>query len=105
MGWRGAPTVCHRGWGPAQTDAVLESMPLRCSHFDAYRFFTAPATPRNEHRLSRASQGESEQPGCLHANMDLLKGPMLGPLVDSICCWPVWNWRPMPGTGHAGQPV
>lgn len=57
--------------GPAETDAVVESMPLRCSHFDAFRFFTAPAAARAEHRLSRASQAEWEQPGCLHANMDL----------------------------------
>ena len=33
--------------GTAGTDAVVESMPLRCSHFDAYRFFTEPATARN----------------------------------------------------------
>ncbi len=69
---------------PAETDGVVESMPLRCSHFDAFRFFTAPAAPRNEQRLSRASQGEWEQPGCLHANMDLYKWSYkLGPLVDS----------------------
>ncbi|GAB3585759.1 3-methyladenine DNA glycosylase [Calidifontibacter terrae] len=55
------------------TDSVVESHDLRCTHFDAYRFFTAPATPRNAHELSRASQPEFEQPGCLHAGMDLYK--------------------------------
>lgn len=70
--------------GAAGTDTVVESMPLRCSHFDAFRFFTAPAAARNEGRPTRESQREWEQPGCLHANMDLYKWCYkLGPLVDS----------------------
>lgn len=70
--------------GPAGTDAVVESMPLRCSHFDAFRFFTAPASRRNESHLTRAGQIDSEQPGCLHATMDLYKWCYkLGPLVNS----------------------
>jgi hypothetical protein len=70
--------------GPAGTDAVVESMPLRCSHFDAFRFFTAPAAARNEGRPARATQGDWEQPGCLHANMDVYKWCYkLSPLVDS----------------------
>ena len=70
--------------GAAGTDAVLESMPLRCSHFDAYRFFTAAAAPRNQGSPTRETQSDSEQPGCLHANMDLYKWCYkLGPLVDS----------------------
>ncbi len=70
--------------GAAGTDAVVESMPLRCSHFDAYRFFTPAAAPRNQGSPTRATQLEFEQPGCLHANMDLYKWCYkLGPLVDS----------------------
>ena len=70
--------------GPAGTNAVVESTPLRCSHFDAYRFFTAAAAERNQTSLRRDTQVDSEQPGCLHANMDLYKwGYKLGPLVDS----------------------
>jgi hypothetical protein len=70
--------------GTEATDAVVESMPLRCSHFDAYRFFTVSAAPRNAYRLSRESQRATEQPGCVHANMDLYKWAYkLGPLVDS----------------------
>ena len=70
--------------GTAGTDAVLESMPLRCSHFDAFRFFTAPAAARNESQLTRSGQIDSEQPGCLHATMDLYKWCYkLGPLVNS----------------------
>ena len=83
-----AGAVRHSGvplrLGATGTDAVVESMPLRCSHFDAFRFFTAPARRRNETALTRAGQSASEQPGCLHATMDLYKWCYkLGPLVDS----------------------
>lgn len=70
--------------GAPGTDAVVEAIPLRCSHFDAYRFFTQPAVPRNAEALSRQTQVASEQPGCVHANMDLYKWCYkLGPLVPS----------------------
>ncbi|MCV7279095.1 3-methyladenine DNA glycosylase [Mycolicibacterium flavescens] len=70
--------------GTAGTDAVVESMPLRCSHFDAFRFFTEPAARRNTERLSRQGQVDTEQPGCLHAAMDLYKWSFkLGPLLES----------------------
>jgi hypothetical protein len=71
--------VRHAGWplrldGPA-TDAVVESHRLRCSHFDAFRFFTPDAAPRNEvrPRPRRETQVQLDQPGCLHATMDLYK--------------------------------
>ena len=68
----------------AQTDAVVESMPLRCSHFDAFRFFTEPAVARNAQQLTRQTQTATEQPGCVHAGMDLYKWAFkLGPLVES----------------------
>ncbi|MQY26267.1 3-methyladenine DNA glycosylase [Nocardia aurantia] len=70
--------------GGAGTDAVVDSMPLRCTHFDAYRFFTPAAAPRNAEPLTRADQVRREQPGCLHATMDLYKwGFKLIPLIDS----------------------
>jgi hypothetical protein len=59
--------------GVAGTEAVVESSSLRCSHYDAYRFFTPEAAPRNSARLTRRSQPDAEQPGCLHATMDLYK--------------------------------
>lgn len=59
--------------GPAGTDAVVERHRLRCSHFDAFRFFTEPARPRNDGQLRRDLQVQLEQPGCLHATMDLYK--------------------------------
>lgn len=67
----------------ADTDAVVESRPLRCSHFDAFRFFTSEAVPLNERALTRESQLEVEQPGCLHANMDLYRAALkLGPAIE-----------------------
>lgn len=70
--------------GHAGTDAVVESMSLRCTHFDAYRFFTDPAVGRNLEPLSRERQVDTEQPGCLHAAMDLYKWAYkLAPLVAS----------------------
>ncbi|RPF20309.1 3-methyladenine DNA glycosylase [Myceligenerans xiligouense] len=68
--------------GHAGTDAVVESHPVRCSHFDAYRFFTPEARDRNALRPTRATQRALEQPACLHANMDLYKWCLkLGPAV------------------------
>ncbi|KLO30782.1 3-methyladenine DNA glycosylase [Mycolicibacter heraklionensis] len=67
-----------------ETDRVVESIPLRCTHFDAFRFFTPAAAPRNAGAPSRATQIAWEQPGCLHANMDIYKWCYkLGPLIDS----------------------
>jgi hypothetical protein len=59
--------------GSAGTDEVVESMGVRCGHFDAFRFFTEPARPRNELQPTRATQIDFEQPGCLHVGMDLFK--------------------------------
>jgi hypothetical protein len=73
--------------GTAGTDTVVEAEiagPLRCSHFDAFRFFSAEAAPRNAGSPSRSTQQDWEQPGCLHANMDLYKWSYkLSPLIDS----------------------
>lgn len=68
--------------GQAETDAVVEAADLRCTHFDAFRFFTPEAVPRNSETPTRARQPELEQPGCLHAGMDLYKWAVkLGPIV------------------------
>ena len=70
--------VRHAGWplrlGAAGTDAVVESHRIACSHFDAFRFFTPDG--RAAQRLdpdAGTSQAALEQPGCLHAGMDLYK--------------------------------
>ena len=68
--------------GRAGTDAVVEASELRCTHFDAFRFFTPDAVPRNRQQPTRERQSALEQPGCLHAGMDLYKWAVkLGPLV------------------------
>jgi hypothetical protein len=59
--------------GAAGTDAVVESLPVHCTHHDAFRFFTDAARPLNAVQPARADQVANEQPGCLHATMDLYK--------------------------------
>jgi hypothetical protein len=59
--------------GSEGTDTVVEDNRIRCSHFDAFRFYTPDATPLNELTPTRDNQRTMEQPGCLHANMDLYK--------------------------------
>ncbi|MBT0568211.1 3-methyladenine DNA glycosylase [Williamsia sp. CHRR-6] len=82
-----AETLRHRAplrLSPTDTDAAVESIGLRCTHFDAFRFFTADAVPRNAAVLTRDTQPASEQPGCLHAGMDLYKwAHKLSPLICS----------------------
>ncbi|MEU1970505.1 3-methyladenine DNA glycosylase [Microbacterium sp. NPDC019599] len=68
--------------GQAGTDEVVEAHELRCTHFDAFRFFTPEAVPRNRETPTRELQAGMEQPGCLHAGMDVYKWAVkLGPLV------------------------
>lgn len=70
--------------GLAGTDAVVEANPIACSHFDAFRFFTPQAAPLNAVQPTRATQIDLEQPGCLHANMDLYRWTMkLAPVIPS----------------------
>ncbi|MFF0230453.1 3-methyladenine DNA glycosylase [Micromonospora sp. NPDC005254] len=78
----------HNAWplrlDPERTAAVVEERGVRCSHFDAFRFFTPPARPLNLLTPTRETQHAHEQPGCLHANMDLYKWAYkLSPLVPS----------------------
>ena len=66
------------------TDEVVESHRIACSHFDAYRFFTPTAAPLNTLSPGRDDRAAYEQPGCLHATMDLYKHAFrLSPLVSS----------------------
>jgi hypothetical protein len=80
--------IRHTDWplrlGPQGTDAVVAEANVKCSHFDAYRFFTPPARQLNLIAPTRETQADNEQPGCLHANMDLYKWAYkLSPLVPS----------------------
>lgn len=54
-------------------EKVVESVGIRCSHYDAFRFFTKEACPLNEIQPSRDARLENEQFGCVHFNMDLYK--------------------------------
>ncbi len=82
--------------GPEGTDKVVEDNRIRCTHFDAFRFYTPDAVPLNEVAPSRESQRLLEQPGCLHANMDLYKWAYkLLPLLPSelvMDCFEL-SWR------------
>jgi len=57
----------------AEVDSFVESRPVACSHFDAYRFFAPDAKPMNRIELDWSTRHELEQPGCIHANMDLYR--------------------------------
>lgn len=68
--------------GAEGTNAVVETHTVKCSHFDAFRFFTPAARPLNLTVLTREGQPANDQAGCVHVSMDLYKWAMkLGPLV------------------------
>lgn len=58
---------------PEEIAETVELQGLRCTHFDAYRFFTSDAVPKNRTALTRLTTIENDQRGCIHANMDLYK--------------------------------
>lgn len=58
---------------PQEVRAVVDEQGLHCTHYDAFRFFTPDAVPLNEIEPTRATQPDLDQPGCLHATMDLYK--------------------------------
>jgi hypothetical protein len=69
--------VRHNAWPlrfpPDEIARVVEAGAICCSHFDAFRFFTAPARPLNRLQPARETAPVLEQRGCLHATMDLYK--------------------------------
>ncbi|WP_211272790.1 3-methyladenine DNA glycosylase [Corynebacterium phocae] len=68
--------------GPERTNEVVERSKLKCTHYDAYRFFTEPARPLNIRVLDRGGQSDNDQAGCVHATMDVYKWAWkLGPIV------------------------
>ncbi len=63
---------------------LLESQTLRCSHYDAVRFWTPDALPLNTLSPRPDDRAAWEQPGCVHANMDLYRyGANLSPWLAS----------------------
>ena len=78
--------VRHASWplrlGPDGTDEVVRQHAIRCTHYDAFRFFTPQALSRNAVQPTREGEVDLEQPGCLHAGMDVYKWAyLLAPLV------------------------
>jgi len=81
--------IRHPDWplrfAPDGIARIVEAQPLRCSHFDAFRFFTPAARPLNRLQPERATAAQHEQRGCLHANMDLYKWAFkLAPFTPSV---------------------
>jgi hypothetical protein len=58
---------------PGQIAQFVDGEGLRCTHFDAYRFFTPVAAPLNRLQLTRRNTSEHDQKGCIHVTMDLYK--------------------------------
>ena len=84
--------------GADGTDAVVESHRIACSHFDAFRFFTPSARPLNRLQPGRNDRPAYEQPGCLHATMDLYKHafrlwPLVGSDLVADCFELAWDVR------------
>ena len=74
----GGHDIRHAGIAPLRlpqedVDGFVESRPVACSHFDAFRFFALEAMPLNRIPLEWSTRHEMEQPGCIHANMDLYR--------------------------------
>jgi hypothetical protein len=71
------PAIRHKAvplrLGRPDLDAFVESQQLSCTHFDAFRFFSAQAKPRNSVQLDRTLTTEMDQPACIHVNMDLYR--------------------------------
>lgn len=84
----GPEEVRHSSWklrlSQDEIRATIDEVGLKCTHFDAFRFFTPTAVPLNPIQLTRDDQIEFDQPGCLHANMDLYKyAQKFAPIVGS----------------------
>jgi hypothetical protein len=89
----GGHNVRHAAVAPlrlpqAEVDAFVESRPIVCSHFDAFRFFAPAAKPLNRLPLAWATRYDQEQPGCIHANMDLYRWAYTAmPWIGSDLLW------------------
>ena len=74
-----ADDVRHAGWplrlGSDGTDAVVERHGIRCSHFDAYRFFTDSARPRNALRPTRTARWRWSSPAACTPGWTSTSGP------------------------------
>lgn len=94
--------VRHHGYelrlSPGELAAFVESQALCCTHYDAFRFFTPEASPRNAFTPALETRLEMEQGGCLHTNMDLYKWsgkllPWCGSDLVGECFGLAWKAR------------
>ncbi len=89
MTYRSTENGSRHDWplrlGAEGTDQVVEGNRIGCSHFDAFRFFTPHARDLNTLQPVRDDRPAFEQPGCLHAGMDLYGkvAVRLSPLIPS----------------------
>jgi hypothetical protein len=89
----GGHDIRHAGVAPLrlsqpEVDAFVESRPIACSHFDAFRFFAPAARPLNRLPVAWDTRNEFEQPGCIHANMDLYRWAYTSmPWIGSDLLW------------------
>jgi hypothetical protein len=78
--------------GTKELEAFVESQKICCTHYDAYRFFTAKATPLNTMNPERENRSSMEQSACVHFTMDLYKW-----------CYKLHPWIPSEITYNAFQ--
>lgn len=92
----------HQGYElrlpPGELAAFVESQVLCCTHYDAFRFFTPEASPRNVFTPVLDTRLDMEQGGCLHTNMDLYKWsgkllPWCGSDLVGECFGLAWKAR------------
>jgi hypothetical protein len=81
-----------------EIDRVVEDADLRCTHYDAFRFFTPEARPLNAFQPVLETRLDMEQGGCLHTNMDLYKWagkllPWCGSDLIGECFANAWTAR------------
>jgi hypothetical protein len=86
--------------GSDGTNQVVEDNRIACSHFDAFRFYAPEAVGLNELQPTRETQVDLEQPGCLHANMDVYKWaykllPAVSSNLVADCFELAWRIRTM----------
>jgi hypothetical protein len=71
-------------FSPSELQKIVERETIACSHYDAFRFFTPSAQPRNTLSLRSEERHALDQGGCIHVTMDLYKWCYkLSPLISS----------------------
>ena len=81
--------------GAAGTDAVVESLPVHCTHHDAFRFFTPPARPRNAVAPDAGRPGRStSSPAACTRPWTSTSGPTSSPPPPRATWWPTASSSP-----------